>query len=384
MHRFLVFLIILFFSCSLSQADTPNLLVITVDDMSCDSAGVFDGVIPDLTPNMDQLASEGLRFEMAHVQVGNCYPSRNVMFSGRYPHSSGVEGFYQVQNDYPVFCDVMQKAGYFAAIRGKVSHSTPFQPYRWDTDLTINEDGSKEHIKDVASYGRSLERGIALAKQVNKPFAININISDPHKPFWFKGDPHGVSKYIHQKNHLFPDFYSMTLLFGRNWLFTTHLSDVLTMRLEQYSMPSMPQVKKKTQLLFFFQTMACHCLLQKPNSTTTVLGHHSSFVGRVSRSREQWMTVIWFQPSTSYRLSVTCFMHRIQRGYKARHSSHFFKAKFSQSAQLCSKNTTKMPVGIGTRCAVLKHQSTCTYLTHGQMVKTSCVRLRRAQKHINA
>ena len=82
MNRFIAF-IVLCFSCSLSQADTPNLLVITVDDMSCDSAGVFDGVIPDLTPNMDQLASEGLRFEMAHVQVGNCYPSRNVMFSGR-------------------------------------------------------------------------------------------------------------------------------------------------------------------------------------------------------------------------------------------------------------------------------------------------------------
>ena len=144
MNRFIAFLI-LGFSCSVSQADTPNLLVITVDDMSCDSAGVFDGVIPDLTPNMDQLASEGLRFEMAHVQVGNCYPSRNVMFSGRYPHSSGCEGFYRVQNDYPVFCDIMQKAGYYAAIRGKVSHSTPFQPYRWDTDLTINEDGSKEY-----------------------------------------------------------------------------------------------------------------------------------------------------------------------------------------------------------------------------------------------
>ena len=126
MNRFIVFLI-LGFSCSLSQADTPNLLVITVDDMSCDSAGVFDGVIPDLTPNMDQLASEGLRFEMAHVQVGNCYPSRNVMFSGRYPHSSGVEGFYQVQNDYPVFCDVMQKAGYLCCHprKGQSLHSVP-------------------------------------------------------------------------------------------------------------------------------------------------------------------------------------------------------------------------------------------------------------------
>ena len=155
---------------------------------------------------MDQLATEGLRFEMAHVQVGNCYPSRNVMFSGRYPHSSGVEGFYQVQNDYPVFCDVMQKAGYFTAIRGKVSHSTPYQPYHWDADLTIKEDGAKEHIKDVASYGTSLTRGIEKARAAHKPFAININISDPHKPFWFKGDPHGVSKIYSPEESPIPGF----------------------------------------------------------------------------------------------------------------------------------------------------------------------------------
>ncbi|MGB0654857.1 MAG: sulfatase family protein [Pirellulales bacterium] len=205
MNRFIAF-VVLCFSCSLSQAGTPNLLVITVDDMSCDSAGVFDGVIPDLTPNMDQLAAEGLRFEMAHVQVGNCYPSRNVMFSGRYPHSSGVEGFYQVQNDYPVFCDVMQKAGYFTAIRGKVSHSTPYQPYHWDADLTIKEDGVKEHIKDVGSYGTSLTRGIEKARAAHKPFAININISDPHKPFWFQGDPHGVSKIYTPEESPVPGF----------------------------------------------------------------------------------------------------------------------------------------------------------------------------------
>ena len=205
MNRFIA-LLLLSFSCSLIRADTPNLLVITVDDMSCDSAGVFDGVIPDLTPHMDQLAAEGLRFEMAHVQVGNCYPSRNVMFSGQYPHSSGVEGFYQVQNDYPVFCDVMQKAGYFTAIRGKVSHSTPYQPYPWDADLTIKEDGKKEHIKDVSSYGTSLTSGIDLAKEVNKPFAINVNISDPHKPFWFDGDPHGVSRIYTAAESPIPGF----------------------------------------------------------------------------------------------------------------------------------------------------------------------------------
>lgn len=176
-------------------APKPNLLIITVDDMSCDSVGVYGCPLPGTTPNMDRLAGEGLRFNHAHVQVGNCFPSRNVLFSGRYSHNSGVEGFYQVRDiDYPVMCDLMKEAGYYVAIRGKVSHSTPYQPYDWDDDLTIAPDGKQLHTKDVSSYGTCTTRGIATAKASGKPFCLNINISDPHKPFWKPGDPHPVSK----------------------------------------------------------------------------------------------------------------------------------------------------------------------------------------------
>ena len=170
------------------SAEPVNVLFISVDDMSCDSVGVYGCQLEGTSPNMDKLASESLRFAMAHVQVGNCYPSRNVLFSGRYPHNSGVEGFYQVKPvNYSVACDIVREAGYFAGIRGKVSHSTPYQPYAWDEDLTIRSDGKKEHIKDVKSYGRSTARGIAEAKAAGKPFFLNINISDPHKPFWKPG-----------------------------------------------------------------------------------------------------------------------------------------------------------------------------------------------------
>ena len=62
-------------------------------------------------------------------------------------------------------CDVMQQAGYYVAIRGKVSHSTPYQPYKWDDDLTVTEEGKKEHIKDVPSYYRSTKRGIENAEK---------------------------------------------------------------------------------------------------------------------------------------------------------------------------------------------------------------------------
>ncbi len=193
--RYLLQLLLALISCITSFVGAqPNLLLITVDDMNCDSVGVF-GCPLDTTPSIDALAAESLRFQYAHVQVGNCFPSRNVMWSGRYSHNNGVEGFYQVKPiDFPVLCDVVQDAGYYTGIRGKVSHSTPYQPYHWDDDLTELPDGTKEHIKDVDSYGRSTRRGIDNARAANKPFCLNINISDPHKPFWEPNDGHPASK----------------------------------------------------------------------------------------------------------------------------------------------------------------------------------------------
>jgi Sulfatase len=95
-------------TCFDAAVGKPNVMVITVDDMNCDSVGAYGCRLEGITPVMDRLASQSLRFNQAFVQVGNCMPSRNVMFSGRYPHNNGVEGFYKVKNDYPVMADLMQ------------------------------------------------------------------------------------------------------------------------------------------------------------------------------------------------------------------------------------------------------------------------------------
>jgi len=205
MNRFLCMLLaglLLIQGHSARAAERLNLLLITVDDMSADSVGAFGCKLPDTTPNIDRLAEEGLRFAHAHVQVGNCMPSRNVMWSGRYPHNNGVEGFYQVKDPhYPVLVDLMKGAGYFTAIRHKVSHSTPYHPYAWDLVLDTLPDGSKAHVKDPASYGVSTARGIRAAKAEGKPFCLLINIADPHKPFYAQArrgetipDPHVPSR----------------------------------------------------------------------------------------------------------------------------------------------------------------------------------------------
>ena len=169
----------------LAHEKRPNLLIITVDDMSADSLGVYDCRLPDTSPSIDRFARSAMRFEHAQVQVRNCMPGRNIMWSGMYAHKNGIEGFVQNQKpNYLVLCDLAQSAGYFAAIRGKVSHSTPYTPYRWDAVLDRDSNGHQHHVKDPKSYGDSTRQGIALARQQGKPFCLMINISDPHKPFY--------------------------------------------------------------------------------------------------------------------------------------------------------------------------------------------------------
>ncbi len=169
----------------LRAAERLNVLIITTDDMSCDSVGVYGCRLPGTTPNMDRLAAASLRFNHAFVQVGNCMPSRNVMFSGRYAHNNGVEGFYQVRNTYPVMADLLQSAGYYTGIRHKVTHSTPWSPYpAWDVVLDRQPDGTQLDQKNPSSYHLSTRRGIEEARRAGKPFCLNLNISDPHKPFY--------------------------------------------------------------------------------------------------------------------------------------------------------------------------------------------------------
>jgi N-sulfoglucosamine sulfohydrolase len=173
-------------------AEPLNVVIITVDDMSADSLGAFGCKLADTSPNIDRLARQSMRFNLAHVQVANCMPSRNVLFSGRYPHNNRVEGFYQIKDaGYPVMVDIMKSAGYFTAIRGKVGHSTPYTPYGWDLVLDKLPNGERAHTKNIASYKMSTERGIRAAKDAGKPFCLVINVSDPHKPFY--ADRQGVT-----------------------------------------------------------------------------------------------------------------------------------------------------------------------------------------------
>ena len=62
-----------------------SILFITADDMNHDSAGCYGCPIKDLTPNLDRLATEGMRFQYAYSTVAVCQPVRDHNVCHRVP-----------------------------------------------------------------------------------------------------------------------------------------------------------------------------------------------------------------------------------------------------------------------------------------------------------
>ncbi len=163
----------------------PNVVFLTCDDLSLQDVNVYGrALMPDLTPNMDSFAAQGIRFNYAHTQASNCTPSRNVIATGRFQHNSGIYGFGGVNNKFPAIVDLFHQAGYLTAIRGKVHHSSPHSPYAgWDYDLAAELGHASDDRTQVTFYDAAV-KGIQLAQQEGKPFFMQINIKDPHTGFY--------------------------------------------------------------------------------------------------------------------------------------------------------------------------------------------------------
>ena len=71
-------------------ANRPNIILLIADDMAWDDCGAY-GHKTVRTPNIDRLASEGMRFNRAFLTASSCSPSRSGMITGRYPHSTGAQ-----------------------------------------------------------------------------------------------------------------------------------------------------------------------------------------------------------------------------------------------------------------------------------------------------
>jgi N-sulfoglucosamine sulfohydrolase len=175
---------------SANDLSRPNILLITMDDMNWDSIGSYDCNLADISPNIDGLAKAGMRFQHAYVQTSSCAPSRTTLQTGRYPHSTGILSFYNVDAPFPSLPEVLKDNGYFTACVNKPRDSSLTDDYGryWDYHHTMT-DGSK---RGATTYAASTTEAIAAAQNQGRPFYCVVNIADPHKPFF--NDPASIAK----------------------------------------------------------------------------------------------------------------------------------------------------------------------------------------------
>lgn len=103
MVRLLVFVLIvaLCLSCATKATQTrPNILLIVADDLGYSDLGCFGGDIR--TPNIDILASKGLRFSRFHT-APSCAPTRAMILSGANNHVAGMGSQGGVRKNSPLY-----------------------------------------------------------------------------------------------------------------------------------------------------------------------------------------------------------------------------------------------------------------------------------------
>lgn len=116
--------------------DRPNFLFILADDMGWSDLGCYGNTYHE-SPNIDRLASQGMRFTNAYAACPVCSPTRASLMSGQYPARVGITDFiaghwrpYEkvrvpvnrtqyLPEDVVTFAEVLSGAGYVCGSFGK-------------------------------------------------------------------------------------------------------------------------------------------------------------------------------------------------------------------------------------------------------------------------
>src|SRR5688572_8618929 len=111
---------------TVQQQKRPNILLVVADDLGYSDLGCFGGEIQ--TPNLDTLASNGVRFTQFY-STARCCPSRASILTGQYPHRVGIghmvtdlghPGYRgRLSEDAATIAEVLKPSGYRTYMSGK-------------------------------------------------------------------------------------------------------------------------------------------------------------------------------------------------------------------------------------------------------------------------
>jgi arylsulfatase A-like enzyme len=181
-------------------AERPNIVFIFTDDHGAQAISAY-GSNRNVTPNIDRIAREGVRFDNCFVTNSICGPSRAVILTGKFNHLNGqTTNAHRFDGSQQTFPKLMQQGGYETAMIGKWHlKSDPTGFNYWD--ILIGQGPyynpqmirNGERVKRVG-YTTDIITDLALdwlenGRDKDKPFILMCQHKAPHRN-WQPGPAH--------------------------------------------------------------------------------------------------------------------------------------------------------------------------------------------------
>ena len=151
----------------------PNVLFVIADDCTFRDIGCYGGQA--LTPNIDSLAQQGMRFTHCFQQAPMCSPTRHAIYTGIYPVKSGAYPNHTfVKDGTKSIAHYLKPLGYRVHLSGK-THIGPKSSFPFEYSGKRNPDF------------KAIDQLLIESSRDGTPFCIFACSNEPHGP-WNKGD----------------------------------------------------------------------------------------------------------------------------------------------------------------------------------------------------
>ncbi len=161
------------FVSTAAASEKPNLLFVIADDCTFRDIGCYGGQAH--TPNIDKLATEGMRFTHCFQAAPMCSPTRHNIYTGQYPVKTGAYPNHTATYDHVKnITHYLQPLGYRVALSGK-THIGPRELFPFEYS------GKKNPDMDV------IDKMMGECVKNDQPFCLFACSNEPHTP-WDQGD----------------------------------------------------------------------------------------------------------------------------------------------------------------------------------------------------
>jgi uncharacterized sulfatase len=175
----------------------PNIFIFMADDQYRASLGCY-GASPSHTPNIDRLATQGLRFTHCFTPSSICTPNRGVFLTGMLPLKNGAHANHSGFNDgVKSLPNFMKQLGYRACIVNKDGIQKPSDLYAWEFRITESDQpvpGATQPKNRRHRKTRFDELEAFITADDPRPFCILHASRQPHTPH-LRQLPNGLEGY---------------------------------------------------------------------------------------------------------------------------------------------------------------------------------------------